>query len=333
MTIQEIAQAIVAPGKGILAADESTPTIGKRLAGIGVENTEDNRRAYRELLFTTDNMSEYISGVIMYDETLRQNGSDGSKLVEVLEKQGVFSGIKVDMGVEPLQDGSEEKITNGLDGLEERLKEYYELGARFAKWRAVITIGENMPTDECISKNAKRLAKYAKLVQDAGMVPIVEPEILMDGDHDIDRCYEVTTNTLHSVFEELYAHDVELDGMLLKPNMVIPGKGSGKASSEIIAQKTIDCFHKSVPPKTAGIVFLSGGQSEQEACENLDAMNRLDIEKPWELSFSYGRALQSSVLQAWLGKSENINAAKEAFLKRSKLTSAARSGTYNSDME
>jgi len=333
MTIQEIAQSLVAPGKGILAADESTPTIGKRFANIDVENTEENRRAYRGLLFSAEHVGDYISGVIMYDETLRQSSDDGQMFVKVLEKQGIFSGIKVDMGVEPLSEGSEEKVTNGLDGLGERLKEYYDLGARFAKWRAVITIGDDIPTDKCIAENASRLAQYAKLVQEAGMVPIVEPEVLMDGNHTIDTCFEVTKKTLHKVFEELYDKDVELDGMLLKPNMVIPGKGAEKSSPEEVAQKTIECFEMSVPAKVAGIVFLSGGQSEMEACENLNAMNAGDAEHPWELSFSYGRALQSSTLEAWLGKDENIDAAKEALLKRSKLTSAARSGTYSPDME
>ncbi|HAT03515.1 MAG TPA: fructose-bisphosphate aldolase class I [Candidatus Magasanikbacteria bacterium] len=333
MTIQEITKSLVAPGKGILAADESTGTIQKRFDSIGVESTEEMRRAYRELLFTAPGMGDYISGVILYDETIRQRASDGHTFVTVLEKQGVVPGIKVDLGTESC-DGSEiEKCTKGLEGLDERLKEYYNLGARFAKWRAVITIGEGIPTDGCIAENAKRLAQYAKYVQEAGMVPIVEPEVLMDGDHDIDRCYEVTKKTLGKVFEELRLHGVALDGMLLKPNMVIPGKGSPKSRPEEIAEKTIACFIETVPAEVPGIVFLSGGQSEKEACENLNAINTLSMEKPWELSFSYGRALQASTLDTWHGKEDQVGSAQEVFLHRAKLASAARSGIYSLDIE
>jgi len=333
MSLNEIARALVAPGKGILAADESTPTIGKRFDTIGVESTEEARKKYRELLLTTEGMENYISGVILFDETLRQSSKEGVPFPKLLQGKGVIPGIKVDTGAKPMQNSENEKVADGLDGLPERLKEYFELGARFAKWRAVITIDEGIPTDECLNENAKRLAQYAKFVQEANMVPIVEPEVLMDGGHDIDRCFDVTTRVLRRVFEELKTQQVQLDGILLKPNMVIPGKEWGKVGADEVARKTLVCFKEVVPAEVPGIVFLSGGQTEVEACENLNAINIAELDKPWELSFSYGRALQASALQAWSGKEENILAAQKAFLHRAKLTSAARSGTYNSDME
>ncbi|MFA6427885.1 MAG: class I fructose-bisphosphate aldolase [Candidatus Magasanikbacteria bacterium] len=330
MSLSEIARALVAPGKGILAADESTGTIKKRFDSIGAESTEENRRAYRELLFTAPGVEKYISGVILYDETLRQTTKDGVPFPELLTSKGIIPGIKVDAGTKALTDGSLEKITEGLEGLDERLKEYYELGARFAKWRAVITIGEGIPTDICIEENAKRLAEYALRVQQAHMVPIVEPEVLMDGKHDINTCYDVTKKTLSVVFEELKKVGVDLNGILLKPNMVIPGQDVPKATPGEIAMKTIKCFQEVVPEQVPGIVFLSGGQSEQEACENLDAINVYAEVKPWQLSFSYGRALQASVLKAWGGKVEQIEAGQQAFLHQAELTSQARLGTYMS---
>lgn len=333
MTLSEVARALVAPGKGILAADESTGTIKKRFDKIGVENTEDNRQAYRELLFTTPGVGKFISGVILYDETVRQRGSDGKTFVTTLEKQGVISGIKVDMGTEAMPGSPEEKVSKGLEGLPERLKEYKKFDAQFAKWRAVITIGEAVPTDECIAKNAEILATYAKMCQDAGIVPIVEPEVLMDGGHTIERCFEVTTKVLKKVFEELKKQKVDLSGMLLKPNMVIAAKDcSTQASPTQVAEMTLRCFKEVVPTEVPGIVFLSGGQSEQEACENLNAINSLG-QQPWQLSFSFGRALQGSALAAWQGKAENVSAGQKAFLHRAELTSAACLGKYRPEME
>ncbi len=331
MSLSEIAQALVAPGKGILAADESTGTIKKRFDKIGVESTEENRRAYRELLFTTPGIGKFISGVILYDETLRQKGSDGEALVATLQKQDIIPGIKVDMGTEAMVNSSEEKITKGLDGLPVRLKEYKTLGAGFAKWRAVIAIGDGIPTDECIAKNAEILATYAKMCQEAGIVPIVEPEVLMDGGHTIEKCLEVTTKVLKKVFEELKKQNVDLSGMLLKPNMVIAGMDCPiQASPTQVAEMTLRCFKEVVPSEAPGVVFLSGGQSEQEACENLNAINIVGVQ-PWKLSFSYGRALQASALAAWHGKTENIPAAQKAFYRRAELTSAACLGKYSGE--
>ncbi len=332
-TIQSIAAAMVAPGKGILAADESTPTIGKRLAGIDVENTKENRRKYRELLFTAPGMGEYISGVIMYDETIRQRASDGHTFVTTLEKQGVIPGIKVDMGTESFNNSEIEKFTKGLDGLDDRLKEYYKFGARFAKWRATFPITNELPSEELINKNAEDLAEYAYLCQQNNMVPIVEPEVLMDGNHTIDRCYEVTKKVLKVTFEKLKNRGVQLDGMVLKPNMVIAGGGAEKNTPETVADMTVKCFRESIPAGMLGIVFLSGGQTERQACENLNAMNNTDDLHPWELSFSYGRALQASTLKAWLGKEENTESTQQVFLKRCKLTSLARAGEYDLEME
>lgn len=332
-SLQSIAKQLVAPPKGILAADESTGTIGKRFDKIGVENTEENRRAYRELLFATKGFGQYISGVIMYDETIRQRASDGHTFVTALEREGVLTGIKVDQGLEEWNGSPVEKVTKGLDGLAERLKEYAAFDAAFAKWRAVYTISETTPTQSCIDENAKRLAVYAKLCQEAGIVPIVEPEVLMDAEgssHSIERCYEVTKSVLAAVFAEIKKQNVELSAMLLKPNMVIPGKDFGsKATPEQVAEMTIKCLKETVPAEVPGIVFLSGGQSDEEACANLNAMHVRGEQLPWELSFSYGRGLQSAALKAWVGKSENVPAAQEAFLRSAMLTSAARMGKYS----
>ena len=332
-TIQSVATAMVAPGKGILAADESTPTIGKRFTGINVENTEENRRKYRELLFTSSEVEKYISGVIMYDETLRQSSKDGVAFTKLLADKGILPGIKVDMGTESFNNSDVEKYTKGLDGLDERLKEYYEMGARFAKWRAVYTITDELPSEELINKNAEDLAEYAFLCQQNNIVPIVEPEVLMDGAHTIERCYEVTKKVLKVTFEKLVDRGVQLDGMVLKPNMVISGIDAPKDTPETVADMTVKCFRESIPAGMFGIVFLSGGQTEVQACENLNAMNCTDDLHPWELSFSYGRALQASTLKAWLGKDENIESAQQVFLKRCKLTSLARSGEYSVNLE
>jgi fructose-bisphosphate aldolase, class I len=335
-SIQEIAKKMVAPGKGILAADESTGTIKKRFDAIGAESTEETRRFYREMLFTSVGIGDYISGVILFDETIRQSTADGKPFPKLLEESGIISGIKVDMKAHSLAGSIEEKITEGLDGLRERLKEYYELGARFAKWRAVLNIdtSKDYPSDYCIHVNAHALARYTVLCQEAGIVPIVEPEVLMDGGHSIDDCYMATKKTLQKVFDELKTQGVELDGIILKPNMVIDGKEfEPKSSPDKIAEMTVKCFRETVPENVPGIVFLSGGQSEAEACVNLNAMNKDAQKHPWELSFSYGRALQASALQAWAGKEENRQTAQDTFLHRAKLTSAARSGVYSLEME
>lgn len=325
--LNNIAKQMVAPGKGILAADESTPTIGKRFAKIEVENTEENRRGYRELLFTAPNMGEYISGVIMYDETIRQRASDGHTFVTVLEKQSVLSGIKVDEGTEALVDSPEEVVTKGLENLPNRLPEYVNMGAKFCKWRGVIKIGENLPTANCVQMNAERLAKYAKLCQENNLVPIVEPEVLMDGNHTIARCYEVTKNVLIVTFAELEKAQVDLSGIILKPNMVISGSTcETQAGAKEIAELTVKCLKETVPATVPGIAFLSGGQSEELAAETLNEINKIAGDCPWQLSFSYGRALQASTLKAWLGKPENIAVAQETFLKQAKKTSLARMG-------
>jgi fructose-bisphosphate aldolase class I len=335
MSAQElnaIATAIVADNKGILAADESTGTIKKRLDSIGVESTEENRRAYRDLLFTTPGFEDYVGGVILYDETLRQSSDDGTRFAELLSEKGVAPGIKVDTGAKALALAPGETVTEGLDGLRERLVEYVELGARFAKWRAVITIGDGIPTANCIHANAHALARYAALVQEAGMVPIVEPEVLMDADNTIERCYDVTALTLHHVFAELDRAGVDLEGSLLKPNMVISGKGCpDQADAQRVAELTVDCFRRHVPAAVPGIVFLSGGQSEVQATENLDAINR--VGGPWPLSFSYGRALQASALAAWGGEPANVDAAQAAFLHRARMNAAAVAGEWSADLE
>ncbi|MBL4905815.1 MAG: fructose-bisphosphate aldolase class I [Sneathiella sp.] len=331
--MEEIALQLVATSKGILAADESTGTIKKRLESINVECTEETRRDYRELLFTSEGISDYISGVILYDETLRQSSKDGQRLAEILSAQGIIPGIKVDMGAKGLAYSEGELITEGLDGLRERLAEYHDLGARFAKWRAVISIGNGVPSQYCIETNAHALARYAALCQEANIVPIVEPEVLMDGSHSIDECYAVTETVLKTVFDELYKQRVVLEQMLLKPNMVISGKEClAQADTEEVAAKTLYCFEQTVPAAVPGIVFLSGGQSESQATENLNTLNETGSH-PWEISYSFGRALQSSALKAWGGKKENVAAAQAAFIQRARLTSVARDGKYSPDME
>jgi len=332
--IQDIAQAMVAKGKGILAADESTPTCTKRFESINVESTEENRNAYRGMLFTADGIENHISGVILFDETIRQSTINGSiPFPEHLSTLGIIPGIKVDKGAKQLANSDDEKITEGLDGLRDRLKEYYELGARFAKWRAVITIGEDIPTAYCISANAHALARYAALCQEQELVPIVEPEILMNGDHTIEESYELTTETLYTVFYELASQGVELEGMVLKPNMVLSGYDcSEQASVKEVAEMTVDCFFNTVPAAVPGIAFLSGGQSDELATAHLNAMNQIDG-TPWNLTFSYGRALQAPALKAWSGKAENIPTAQEALMKRAIFNGLATKGEYSSDME
>lgn len=334
--LAKVARALVAPGQGILAADESSGTIKRRFDAIGVESTEENRREYRELLFRTAGVAEFISGVILYDETIRQNAADGTPLVKVLSDQGIIPGIKVDIGAKSLAGAEDELVTEGLDGLRERFAEYKVLGARFSKWRAVITIGPGIPSDYCIEVNAHALARYAALSQEAGIVPIVEPEVLMDGDHSIDRCFAVTRATLREVFHQLAGQRVDLEGMLLKPNMVLSGNGAAvRAPAEEVARRTVACFKETVPAAVPGIVFLSGGQPDGEATVNLDAINRHAAEAgaPWELSFSYGRGLQAAPQVAWSGKPENRSTAQRAFYHRSKVTSAARQGKYSPAME
>ncbi len=331
--LQATARAMVAPGKGILAADESTGTIKKRFAAIQLESTEESRRRYRELLFTSPSLAEHIGGVILFDETLRQKSGDGVPFPRLLADAGVVPGIKVDKGAKPLAGFPGETVTEGLDGLRERLAEYRQLGARFAKWRAVIDIADGVPTDFGIAANAHALARYAALCQEADIVPIVEPEVLMDGDHDIERCEAVTDRVLDAVFHQLFAHRIYLEGIVLKPNMVIAGKKCPRQSSvEEVAQATIRCLRRHVPPAVPGIAFLSGGQSETEATANLDRMNRIGG-VPWQLTFSYGRALQASAIQAWGGRDENFSAGQSAFGKRARLNGLARSGQYDAALE
>ena len=331
--LEQVARAIVAEGKGILAADESDGTIKKRFDSIGVESTEENRRAYRDLLFTTPGAEEFISGVILYDETIRQSSPDGTPFRQLLERRGIIPGIKVDKGAKPLANAPGETVTEGLDGLRGRLEEYRELGARFTKWRAVITIGADIPSEYCLWTNAHALARYAALSQEAGLVPIVEPEVLMDGDHSIERSFEVTSRTLHAVFTELRDQRVHFEQMLLKPNMVLSGYGADEqASHDEVAEMTLKCFRRHVPAAVPGIVFLSGGQSDEDATANLNAMNKLGPH-PWQLSFSYGRALQAPALKAWGGKEENVEAAQRAYYHRAKMNGAARTGMYAPEME
>lgn len=324
---------MVAPGRGILAADESTGTIKKRFDGIGVESTEPNRRAYRQLLFTTQAAAEHVSGVILYDETLRQATDDGVPFAKLLLDQDILPGIKVDAGAKELAGAPGEKVTEGLDGLRERLAEYVELGALFAKWRAVIDIGDGIPSQYCIDANAHALARYAALCQEAGIVPIVEPEVLMDGGHDIDRCAEVTEAVLQSTFNALFQQRVLLEGMVLKPNMVIPGKKCPtQASVEEVAEATVRVLKRHLPAAVPGAAFLSGGQSEEEATAHLNAMNAMGP-LPWQLSFSYGRALQASALKAWRGKAENVPAAQAAYAHRARMNGLARRGQYKAELE
>ncbi len=332
--LNKVAQAMVAPGKGILAADESTGTIKKRFDAINVESTEDSRRDYREMLFRSrEAMSKYISGVILYDETIWQNAKDGTPLIRLIEQAGAIPGIKVDEGTQPLPGCPGELITVGLDKLAGRLQKYYDHGARFAKWRAVIDIGQGIPSYPTIRTNAHALARYAALCQAAQIVPIVEPEVLMDGDHGIDRCYEVTEFMLKETFQELYYQRVVLEGMILKPNMAISGKkAKARAGVEEVAEKTLRMLRNCVPPAVPGIAFLSGGQSDEEATAHLDAMNRIG-NLPWKLTFSYGRALQAAPQKAWSGKAANIGAGQQAFTHRAHMNGLASKGEWKADLE
>jgi fructose-bisphosphate aldolase class I len=331
--LEKIAQKMVAPGKGILAADESSGTIKKRFDAIGVESTETSRRDYRELMFRTPAMKEFVSGVILYDETIWQDAADGTPLVKILADAGALPGIKVDEGTEALPGSPKELITKGLDGLSKRLPKYFERGARFAKWRAVIDIGAGIPTYNCVHANAHALARYAALCQQANIVPIVEPEVLMDGEHDIDTCYDVTEWVLKETFSELYKAEVALEGMVLKPNMAIAGKKSAKkASVQEVAEKTVKLLKNCVPPAVPGIAFLSGGQSDEEATAHLDAMNKLGP-LPWKLTFSYGRALQAAPQKAWSGKRENVAAAQTAFAHRARMNGLASLGKWAAALE
>ncbi len=331
--LNKVARAMVAPGRGILAADESTGTIKKRFDAIGVESTEDSRRDYRELLFRSAEGMKHISGVILYDETIWQKAKDGTPLVKLIEKAGALPGIKVDEGAKPLPFCPGETVTMGLDGLPKRLPKYYEQGARFAKWRAVIDIGPGIPSYDCIHTNAHALARYAALCQENQIVPIVEPEVLMDGDHDIDRCYEVTEFVLKETFQQLYYQRVKLEGMVLKPNMAIAGKKSkSQAGVEEVAEKTVRLLKACVPGAVPGIAFLSGGQSDEQATAHLDAMNKIG-NLPWKLTFSYGRALQAAPQKAWSGKDANVVAAQRAFAHRAEMNGLAALGQWKADME
>jgi fructose-bisphosphate aldolase, class I len=337
MDIQQLertAKELVSEGKGILAADESFGTIGKRFEAVGIESSEESRRAYREMLFTTPDIGEYLSGVILFDETIRQKTSDGTPLPKVLEQQGIIPGIKVDKSTVDMPLSPGEKYTQGLDGLGERLEEYKEFGARFTKWRAVITIGEGIPTYACIEANARALALYAAFCQEADLVPIVEPEVLIDGDHTIEQCDRVTEWTLRTTFSALREHNVHLKGMLLKPNMVISGKDAERqAGVEEVARYTVECLLRCVPAAVPGIVFLSGGQTDLQASAHLNAMNAMYDDLPWELSFSYARALQGKPMEVWGGDDANAEEAQRIFRHRAKMNSAARSGSYSEDME
>ena len=330
------ANLMVTRGKGILAADESTPTCTKRFTSIGVNSTEQTRNEYRDMLLTTPNMEDYISGVIFYDETIRQSTiEDNTPFITYLLEKGVIPGIKVDMGAKVLSGHEDEKVTEGLDGLRERLDEYYKMGARFAKWRSVITIGDGIPTQACYEANAHALARYASLCQEAGIVPIVEPEVLMDGNHTIDQCFDVTVNVQKEVFKQLKTQNVMLEGIVLKPNMIISGnKCSVQAGIEEVASRTIECLKFTVPSLVPGIAFLSGGQSNENATAHLNMMNaKYGDDLPWNLTYSYGRALQQSALNTWLGKAENLSAAQEAFFQRAKLNGLASRGEYSESME
>ncbi len=334
MDMAAVAQALVAPGKGILAADESHGSIEKRFKIIGLENSETARRDYREMFFTTEGAAEYISGVILFDETIKQKASDGTPFVQLLQKKGIIPGIKVDAGPVDIPFSPGEKTTEGLDGLRQRMAEYYKLGARFAKWRAVINIADGLPTERCLDLNAHALARYAAICQEQNVVPIVEPEVIMDGKHSIERCYEVTERTLETTFRHLYAQGVKLEHMLLKPNMVISGKEASKqADAKTVAAETLKLFYRTVPAAVPGIVFLSGGQSDELATEHLSLMNAGEAKHPWKISFSYGRALQFAALQSWGGKAANMAAGRKAFAKRARLNSAACHGKYSPTME
>ncbi len=335
--LEDVAHKMVVPGQGILAADESTGTIKKRFDSINVESTEDNRRDYREMLFrASEAMASYVSGVILFDETLRQKAADGTPLVDLIRAADAVPGIKVDKGAQALAGAGIEKVTEGLDGLRDRLNEYYELGARFAKWRSVITIADGCPSRNCIKANAHGLARYAALCQEANIVPIVEPEVVMDGahsTHDIDRCYDVTVAMLRATFAELADADVMLEGIVLKPNMVIAGQNCARqASAGEVAEKTVRCLKSTVPAAVPGIAFLSGGQSDEQATEHLSLMNEIG-NLPWALTFSYGRALQAAALKAWSGKSENVAAAQRAFSHRAKMNGLAALGKWQRELE
>ncbi len=331
-SLSEIASFIVSDGKGILAADESNPTCTKRFDSIGVESTEDNRRDYRELLFRSEGMKGNIGGVILFDETIRQTAADGTSLVDVINSQGSLPGIKVDKGLQQIGD-TEESLTQGLEGLDERLKEYYEIGAKFTKWRAVINIGEDMPSSEAISANMEALAEYAKIVQNNNMVPMVEPEVLMDGNHSIDDCLEATSRCLDTLFTCLLDREVDLKATILKPNMITSGSNnSDQADVEEVAQKTIDCLKAYVPDELPGVTFLSGGQSDIDATAHLDAMNKIGGFN-WKLSFSYGRALQQPALKAWMGKKENIILAQQALSHRALMNKLASEGKWDISLE
>jgi fructose-bisphosphate aldolase class I len=331
--LNEIARAMVAPGKGVLAIDETAPTATKRFEKLGIESTPESRRDYRMMLCLTPGIGEYVSGAILYDETLRQETPDGRPVPEALKAAGIIPGIKVDTGAKPLAASPEETITEGLDGLRGRLEEYYAMGARFAKWRAVIKLGPHMPSRLCIETNAHALGRYAALAQEAGIVPIVEPEILMDGDHDIDRCQQATESVLRAVFRELVSQYVQLEGMVLKPNMTVPGLDCGKqASPDEVADRTLATLRRCVPAAVPGIAFLSGGMSGEDACRNLNAINQRP-NLPWEVSYSFGRALQFPAMELWDGKESNVQAAQAAFSHRARMTSLARQGKYSPELE
>jgi fructose-bisphosphate aldolase, class I len=332
--LTEVATTLTADGKGILAADETVGTLTKRFDALGIRSTEQSRRTYREMLFTATGAAEFISGVIMHDETIRQKSSGGTPLVQVLSSQGIVPGIKVDTGAKPLAAAPGETITEGLDGLRDRLAEYHGMGARFAKWRAVIRIADALPSPACVSANAHALGRYAALCQEQRLVPIVEPEVLMDGSHPIERCEEVTGLVLHAVFQALLEQRVSLESMLLKPNMVIAGTESPRpASVQQVATATLRCLRRHVPAAVPGIVFLSGGQDDQVATAHLDAINRLPGPKPWKISFSYGRALQDPALEAWHGRDENLKSGQQALAHRARCNGAASRGTYTEEME
>ena len=332
-TLEEIAAFIVSNGKGILAADESNPTCGKRFDSIGVESSESNRRDYREMLFRSSGMKDNIGGVILFDETIRQDAKDGTSLVQVIRDQGALPGIKVDQGLKPLDGSPDETLTQGLEGLHDRCSEYFQLGAKFTKWRAVIKIDGALPTSDCIESNMQALAEYAKIVQDNNMVPMVEPEVLMDGDHSIDRCYEVSSATLKSLFAAMEARGVNIKGTILKPNMVTAGSlCESQASIADVAEMTLRCLKENVPSDLPGITFLSGGQSDLNSTAHLDAMNKIGG-FPWKLSFSYGRALQQAALKSWLGKIENMPSAQAALSHRALMNKLAAQGAWSSDLE
>jgi fructose-bisphosphate aldolase, class I len=333
-TLESIAAALVADGKGILAADESVATLTRRFDTLGIQSTEQSRRAYREMLITTRGAAEFISGAILYDETIRQESSGGTPLVEVLLSQGIVPGIKVDTGAEPLAGAPEETVTEGLDGLRDRLAEYHGMGARFAKWRAVIRIAGGLPSQACVSANAHALARYAALCQEQQLVPIVEPEVLMNGAHTIERCEEVTSAVLHAVFHALFEQGVSLESILLKPSMVIAGKDcTRQASLQEVATATLRCLRRHVPAAVPGIVFLSGGQKDRVATAHLNAINLLPGPKPWKISFSYGRALQDAALEAWHGRDQNLKAGQQALYHRARCNGAATRGEYTDEME